>query len=80
MSKLLVGLVSLGIFIGILIFDLCLYLDGVPGNSVTQTIIYYSGKTALVPFFIGFLMGFLGAHFFDNYKEPRNPSKKRETW
>lgn len=59
------------IFFAIIAFDVWLYSDGVPGNSITQVIIAYSELSPLLPFFIGFLMGFLAAHFFDSYKEPR---------
>lgn len=59
------------IFVAILGFDAWLYADGIPGNSISQVIIEWSEKSALVPWFVGLLMGFLGAHLFDSYKEPR---------
>lgn len=71
MSKSRVMLFCFLIFAAIMGFDAFLYSDGVPGNSITQSIIYYASKSALVPYFIGFLMGFLASHFFDTYQEPR---------
>lgn len=71
MSKGLILKCILGIFVLILGFDAYLYSDGVPGNSISQVIIHYGEKSMLVPWFIGLIMGFLGAHFFDNYKEER---------
>lgn len=59
------------IFLLVVLFDIYLYSDGVPGNSITQVIIEASKASMLVPWGIGLLMGFLGAHFFDNYSEPR---------
>lgn len=52
-------------------FDIYLYSDGVSGNSISQVIIDASTKYALIPWFVGFLMGGLTFHFFDNYVEPR---------
>lgn len=66
-----VGIVIILVFVGILAFDAYLYSDGIPGNSISQVIIEWSDKSKLVPWFVGLLMGFLGAHFFDSYKEPR---------
>lgn len=68
-SKVLIGIIV--IFLTIIGWDVYLYMDGVAGNSISQVIIELSEKSMLVPWFIGLLMGFLGAHFFDNYKEPR---------
>lgn len=71
MTKARVMLICFLIFAAIMGFDAYLYADGVVGNSITQSIIYFASKSALVPAFIGFGMGFLLAHFFDNYQEPR---------
>jgi len=59
------------IFAAIIAYDIWLYSDGVPGNSISQVIIDLSAISPLVPAFIGFLCGFLFAHFWDTYKEPR---------
>lgn len=64
------------IFIGVIIcliigFDIFLYADGVPGNSISQVIIDASRNIPLIPWFVGFLMGGLTFHFFDSYVEPR---------
>lgn len=74
LSRNKVGLIIIAVFVLIMAFDAFLYSDGLPGNSITQTIIHYSEKSKLVPYFIGYLMGFLAAHFFDDYKEPRGPN------
>lgn len=66
-----VGIIIIATFALILGFDAYLYSDGIPGNSISQVIIEWSDKSALVPWFVGLLMGFLGGHFFDSYKEPR---------
>lgn len=71
MKKSTIGLIIIGITLAILGFDGYLYSDGVPGNSISQTIIYYGQKSMLVPYFIGFGSGFLASHFFDSYTEPR---------
>lgn len=57
-------------FLIIVVFDIYLYSDGVPGNSISQVIID-AAKFPLVPFFVGFLMGGLALHWVDTYKEPR---------
>lgn len=64
-------LIIVGVFVAILGFDIYLYSDGVPGNSISQVIIHYSEKSMMLPWFIGLVMGLLASHFFDNYKEPR---------
>lgn len=61
------------IFALVLAWDCYLYMDDVPGNSISQVIIELSEKSRLVAAFVGFLFGFLTSHFFDDYKEPRNP-------
>lgn len=71
MTKNKVAISILLIFLAIVAYDVYLYSDGIPGNSISQVIIDLSEKSHLVPFFIGFLMGGLALHFFDNYKEPR---------
>lgn len=58
-----------GAFTGILAVDAYLYLDSIPRNSISQVIIDAATKSALVPWFVGLVMGFLGAHWFDNYKQ-----------
>lgn len=59
------------IFAAIIGYDVWLYSDGIPGNSISQVIIELSGVSPLVPWFVGFLFGALTMHFFDTYKEPR---------
>lgn len=71
MSKKTVTQIIIGGFVACFLFDLYLYADGHPGNSISQVIIDASEKSKLVPAFIGFLFGSLMFHFFDNYKEPR---------
>lgn len=65
MTKKAVAVTAIAIFLSILIWDAFLYADNVPGNSITQVVIASSKEYPLIPYFIGFLMGFLAAHFFD---------------
>jgi len=44
----------------LLIWDLYLYLDSKPRNSITQVTIDYSKKYPIIPFLWGFLIG----HFY----------------
>ena len=65
MKKGLVITISILIFVTILGWDLWLYNDAIPRNSITQIIIDLSHRTLLVPWSIGFLFGFLTCHFFE---------------
>lgn len=69
MSARAVAIVILAVFIGILGFDAWLYADDISRNSISQVIIDAARKSGLVPWFVGLVMGFLGAHWFDNYTE-----------
>lgn len=64
-----IAIVIIMSFIGILAFDGYLYSDTIARNSISQVIIDAAAKSALVPWFVGLIMGFLGAHWFDNYKQ-----------
>lgn len=64
-----VAIIIAVVFIGLLIMDAFLYTDSVSRNSLSQVIIDAAAKSALVPWFVGLVMGFLGAHWFDNYRE-----------
>lgn len=66
MSKRVVIYVSIGIFVSILGWDLYLALDGVDGNTVTQVLVDISHRYLLMPWFVGFLMGYLTCHFFED--------------
>ena len=57
------------VFVGILAFDTYLYSDSIARNSISQVIIDAASVSALVPWFVGLVMGFLGAHWFDNYRQ-----------
>lgn len=50
--------------IGIMSWDWTLYRDNTPRNSITQAIIDVSKKFPLLAWAIGFLFGFLTAHFY----------------
>lgn len=69
MSKKLVAITIVAIFVGILVWDAFLYSDDVARNSITQVIIDLSKQSALVPWFFGMVMGFLGAHLFDSSEQ-----------
>lgn len=62
-SKVLLS--CLAIFAAIIAYDVYLYSDGVAGNSITQSVIYYSDIYPILPWVIGFLMGYLVSHFWD---------------
>jgi len=49
--------------------DVYLYTDNIPGNSISQVIISAAEQSMLIPWFVGFVMGALTFHWFDNYKE-----------
>jgi hypothetical protein len=53
------------IFLIVIFWDGYLYLDGIPSNSITQSVIFYSTLYPILPWGIGFLMGYLTSHFFD---------------
>lgn len=50
-------------------FDIYLYSDNVPDNSISQIVIWLSHTVPLVPAAIGFFMGGLFFHFFDTYSQ-----------
>lgn len=66
MKKGIVIGISILIFISVFVWDAYLYIDPEPRNSISQVIIDLSSQSKLLPFFIGFFMGFLGAHWFDD--------------
>lgn len=49
---------------GLLVWDWRLYNDKVERNSITQSVIDFSKKCQLIPWAIGFFMGFIVAHFW----------------
>lgn len=65
MAPTAVALICTLIFLAIIVWDLYLYLDGKPRNSISQVVIDLTKKSPLVPWAIGFLMGGLTLHFFD---------------
>lgn len=75
MSKKLVLGICLLIFLAIMGFDATLYIDKVPGNSISQIIAGLGKNYPIVPWFVGLFMGFLGAHFFDTTNQGDNLNK-----
>jgi len=69
MTKKLVLLICFLIFAAVMAWDASLYMDAIPGNSITQVVVELSSKSKLVPAFIGFFFGFLMAHFFDDSRQ-----------
>lgn len=65
MSKRLVLLSIFAIFFGIIGYDIFLYADNIPGNSITQVVISTTHDYPILAWAIGFLMGYLTAHFYD---------------
>lgn len=54
------GIVIIAVTILVLVWDLYLYFDKTEGNTISQTVVKWSGKHPFVPFALGVLMG----HFF----------------
>jgi cytochrome c biogenesis protein CcdA len=50
-------------------FDIYLYTDGAPGNSITQIIVAAIKASPLFAGFVGFIFGGLFFHFFDTSKQ-----------
>ena len=65
MSKKLVLISIFAIFFAIIGYDIFLYADGISGNSITQVIIATTRDYPIIAWMIGFLMGYLTAHFYD---------------
>lgn len=65
MTKISVWATMILVFMAIIAWDVWLYLDGVPGNSISQVIISGAEDYPIVAWAVGFLMGFLTAHWFD---------------
>lgn len=64
MTPTLVALTCALIFLAIIVWDVYLYLDGRPRNSISQVVIDNSKKYPMLPWGIGFLMGWLTGHFY----------------
>ena len=56
--------------------DIYLYNDDIERNAITQVTIDAAKQSMLVPFFVGFLMGALGIHFFDNHTQRKRRNDK----
>lgn len=69
------------VFFLVIGMDIYLYNDDIERNAITQVVIDATKQSSLVPFFIGFFMGGLGIHFFDNHTQKKNRFKKDlEKW
>lgn len=64
------------IFFLVIGVDIYLYNDDIPRNAITQVTIDASYQSHLVPFFVGFLMGALAIHFFDNHTQRTRSNDK----
>ena len=71
MTKKIVVAVCLSIFLSIFGFDAYLYMDSIPGNSITQVIVSLSKDWPLIPAGIGFFMGGLFMHLFDTSQQAK---------
>lgn len=71
MQKKLVIIILFSLVLGVLGWDAWLYADQVEGNSISQIIAALSLRYPLIPWFIGCVMGFLGAHFFDTSSQQK---------
>lgn len=63
-KHIIVGIGIIIIFLGILGLDAWLLMSN-DWPTLSQTIIYWSTKTHLIPFFIGAVMGGLAVHWFE---------------
>ena len=64
MTPTLVALTCGVIFVAIIVWDVYLYLDGRPRNSISQVVIDLSKKNQTLPWFVGFLMGWCVGHWW----------------
>ncbi len=60
-----VALLCILIFISIIGWDVALYSDSTPKNSITQVVVELSKEWPIIPAAIGFFMGALFIHLFD---------------
>lgn len=58
------AIICAAIFIAIIVWDIYLYLDGKPRNSISQVIIDLSKRSPNLPWFIGFVMGWCVGHWW----------------
>lgn len=52
------------IFVAIIVWDVYLYLDGRPRNSISQVVIDLSKKNQTLPWLIGLIMGWCVGHWW----------------
>lgn len=64
MAPTAVALICTLIFLAIIVWDVYLYLDNRPRNSISQVVIDLSKKNQTLPWFVGFLMGWLVGHWW----------------
>lgn len=57
------------VIVAIFAWDVSLYMDNTPRNSITQVIIDLTKVSPLVPAFVGFFFGFMTAHLFDTGRQ-----------
>lgn len=63
-----VGLGIATIFVAIFVWDVWLYTDDIPDNSISQVIISATAASPLVAWFVGLIMGGLSVHWFETPK------------
>lgn len=68
-----VFLTCLAIIAAVLVWDVYLYADAIPGNSISQVIWDWSHMAPILPAMMGFVVGYLFCHFFGD-----GPAQKRE--
>lgn len=64
MTPTLVAITCGLIFLAIVVWDVYLYLDGRPRNSISQVVIDNSKKYPMLPWAIGLVMGLLAGHWW----------------
>ena len=57
------------IAIGIIVWDVALYSDNIPGNSITQVIRSIVEGSPLAAGALGFVLGAIFMHFFDTTEQ-----------
>ena len=71
MNKNYVGYIILLAVVLILGFDAWLYSDTLTDNSISQVIIAWSRGSRTFTAFLGFVFGYLFAHFFDDVERKK---------
>jgi hypothetical protein len=50
--------------VGLIIWDIFLWKDGKPGNTISEAVLEFSRRNPLIPFAAGLIIGTLAGHFW----------------